>query len=268
MLGVLWVRCPWPLGAGSPLCALRALCVRCPWPLGACPAVRVPGVRCVRCPWHVGACSPVRAAHVLCVPCPWGRGACSPSCVLGALCVRRPWPLGACSPVCMPYALCGVVWCVALFVAVVPPCAQRARRGPYALFALCVRCRCVCVCVCVCLLARPGVLAGSGGPASLVRLTILVAVVVFFRPTPGCLCPFFLFLFLFFFVFAPPGLCRSVVSGYRPRLFVVAPPPSLAPPLSLVFGGSRPWCPGPWRRLLGLLFPPVGCGLAWLRAVG
>ena len=103
--GVLCVWCPWPLGACSPVCALGVFCVRCPWPLGACSPVCVPGVWCVRCPWPLGACSPVYARGVLCVRCPWPLGACSPVCAPGVFCVRCPWPLGACSPVRTPGVL-------------------------------------------------------------------------------------------------------------------------------------------------------------------
>ena len=53
-------------------------------------------VLCMRCPWQLGACSPVRAPGVLCVRCPWPLGDCSPACAPGVLRVRCPRPLRAC----------------------------------------------------------------------------------------------------------------------------------------------------------------------------
>ena len=74
----------------------------------ACPVWRRLGVPCVRCPWPLGACSPVCVLSVLCVWCLWllwGQSLCFLvlSCLsrfvffLCALCVCRPWLLGGCS---------------------------------------------------------------------------------------------------------------------------------------------------------------------------
>ena len=73
-------QCVRPVGCGLllpvPYLPWACLSVRCPWPLGARSPVCVPDVSCVscvRCPWPLGGGSQVRALCVLCVWCWWYR---------------------------------------------------------------------------------------------------------------------------------------------------------------------------------------------------
>ena len=127
----LCVRCPWPLGACSPVCTLGVLCCVCGVLGHLAPVHRC--ARLVCCAFGVlGHLAPVHwCARVVCCVCGVpGRLAlvhrCARSlcCVVRAvslaawcsftgvlawcvvLCVWCPWPLGACSPVCSLGVLC------------------------------------------------------------------------------------------------------------------------------------------------------------------
>ena len=95
------VRCYWPLGTYSQVCAARVQYERRPCPLGACSPVCVLGVLCVRCPWPLGACSPVCVLVVCFVQCLCPLGGCSLVCLLDVLRVQCPCALATCAPMCV-----------------------------------------------------------------------------------------------------------------------------------------------------------------------
>ena len=86
---VLFVRCPGPLGACSPVCPLSVLCCVC-GVLGLLARVH----RCAR-PWCPAALLPLVQARVRCSG---PRGACSPVCALCTVCVCYWWLCPSSSP--------------------------------------------------------------------------------------------------------------------------------------------------------------------------
>ena len=144
MLGVLFVRCLWPVGASSTVCTLGVSHLRCHAPLGVCSRACKLGVLCVRCHWPLGTCSQVCTLSLLCVPpplftcgafsCswqgrrkgePWGASPRSSAptylpTYLSLLCLLCSWPVGACSAVCTLGVLC--VRCLLPLGACTPVC--------------------------------------------------------------------------------------------------------------------------------------------------